>query len=189
MRTVHETEALRPSDPVPKSITTSKQTNRLKLINLAPKGSEPAESMSPSQSTAASPIYHTVDGHIQLTEEQGFTSEELALSPRDLLKLCKMQLRWAEEENQMVMAELDVLKELKDKEWLEKEILLDQVIKNEMAWAERRMIAIATTPSVEQLRADARRGSRDLSGIKEEIANAPIAGMSEPYHSGLEEQS
>lgn len=44
---------------------------------------------------------------------------------------------------------------IREKEWVEKEILLDQVIKNELDYHARREMVLATQPTADELRAQA----------------------------------
>ncbi len=44
---------------------------------------------------------------------------------------------------------------IREKEWVEKELLLDQVIKNEIDWHKRRDMVLASLPSAQELRARA----------------------------------
>lgn len=157
MRTVHETEALRPSDPIPKSMQPQvvKGGNRLKIV-LKNQGTRASgESQSPGPGRAGDSATAAADSHeglTVLTAEHGFTSDELALSSKELWRLARRQVHWAEEEAVGLKQEIEMMDELRNKEWLEKEILLDQVIKNEMDWFERRKHVLATLPTVEELR-------------------------------------
>ncbi|KFY84045.1 hypothetical protein V500_09670 [Pseudogymnoascus sp. VKM F-4518 (FW-2643)] len=152
MRIVHETEALRPSDPTPRSILPksmqpqgSKSSNRLKIIikNQGGRGSDGGQSPAPRRGH---------DGLTPLTADDGFTLDELALGTKELWRLLRRQAHWADEEAESLKQEIETMNEIRDKEWLEKEILLDQVIKNEMDWFERRKHVLATLPTVEELR-------------------------------------
>lgn len=149
MRTVHETEALRPSDPVPKSNPAAKSNQRLKLIMRTP-GGRNNESQSPGPDRIFN-VEPDEDGFTPLTTDMGFTEEELALGPQELFRLCRRQLKWAEEDKAALQAELETMTELRDKEWLEKEILLDKVIKGEMDWLERRRTVLMHMPTMEEL--------------------------------------
>jgi hypothetical protein len=71
-----------------------------------------------------------------------FPPEEQALGPKELYRLLRRQLLWAEQERKSITHELDEMTDVYKREWLEKEVLLDQVIKNEIDWAERRKVAI-----------------------------------------------
>ncbi|KAL2132524.1 hypothetical protein VTI74DRAFT_3714 [Chaetomium olivicolor] len=143
MRTVHETEALRPSDPVPKSMQGaggSGKTKNLKIIIKTP------------QSHAAGQDDTVDDGSVgddssgemftPLTADQGFTSDELGMPLERLMKLCRLQVKWAEEEGERLKAECKQWEELYKHEWLEKEVLLDQVVQSEQAWHRRRQAVL-----------------------------------------------
>ncbi|KAL2168294.1 hypothetical protein VTG60DRAFT_213 [Thermothelomyces hinnuleus] len=136
MRTVHETEALRPSDPVPKSMqaATGKSKN-LKIIIKTPQShasgqDDAVDDASPGDESSG-------DMFTPLTEEQGFSPEELNMPLERLVKLCRLQVKWAEEEGEQLRAECKLWEDLYKQEWLEKEVLLDQVVQSEQAWQKR----------------------------------------------------
>lgn len=155
MRTVHETEALRPSDPIPKSMHPASKSSRLKLV------------IKPSQNSANG-LPSTI-GHINGTnppgwtssypQDLGFTAEEEARGSEELWRLLRRQIHWAEEEGELLKRQHEAMEEQRKQEWVEKEILLDQVINNESAWHQRRekvLADMALLPSVDQLKAAAR---------------------------------
>ena len=78
-----------------------------------------------------------------LTQDQGFTSEEITMPLPRLMKLCKLQVKWAEEEGDQLRDECKQWEEVYKTEWLEKEVLLDQVVQSEQAWHERRQAVLA----------------------------------------------
>ncbi|KAK3329586.1 hypothetical protein B0H66DRAFT_31387 [Apodospora peruviana] len=151
MRTVHETEALRPSDPVPKSMQAgggpAGKSSKLKIIIKTP------------QSHAAGQEDAVDDGNLgddsaadmftPLTEEQGFTPEELDMPLERLCKLCRLQVKWAEEDGEQLRKECKLWEELYKNEWLEKEVLLDQVVQSEQAWHVRRQALITGAVAVQ----------------------------------------
>ncbi|KAK4251807.1 hypothetical protein C7999DRAFT_10463 [Corynascus novoguineensis] len=137
MRTVHETEALRPSDPVPKSMqaATGKSKN-LKIIIKTPQShasgqDDAVDDGSPGDESSG-------DMFTPLTEDQGFSSKELSMPPERLMKLCRLQVKWAEEEGEQLRTECKLWEELYKQEWLEKEVLLEEVVRSEQAWQKRR---------------------------------------------------
>ena len=157
-RTVHETEALRPSDPIPKSMQALHKTSRLK------------DMMKPPQAHAeghfAGPTNGALNGEIpdvwtsSFPPELGFTAEEEARGPQELWRLLRRQLHWAEEETDSLKRQCEMLEELRKNEWLEKEILLDQTMKNEISWHIRRSEVLAgraELPTADQLKAAADR--------------------------------
>jgi len=174
MRTVHETEALRPSDPVPKHHSSNPQNKaqrlRLTLKGLAPANGPGSSSGDASGATrdaaprntshpaspgagAAPPAGPDADyDHHNVTYERAgaaddwekafpadvrFAPEELALPPRRLLALLRAQAGWAAAEGDELRAALDGLERLREREWLKKELLVENVMEGEFAGAER----------------------------------------------------
>ena len=76
MRTVHETEALRPSDPVPKSHPLHPQNA--------------SGSRGPGTAGRSAPAFYGA--------EDGYDSDEEKLPPKELLRLLKQKQTWAERE-------------------------------------------------------------------------------------------
>jgi hypothetical protein len=74
--------------------------------------------------------------------ELGFTAEEEARGPKELYRLLRRQIIWAEEVGEQLKRQCEHLEELRKKEWLDKEVLLDQVIRNEVSWNERRQVVL-----------------------------------------------
>jgi hypothetical protein len=171
MRIVHETEALRPSDPTPRSILPksmqaqgSKSSSRLKIIikNQGARGSDGGQSPAPRRGH---------DGLTPLTVDDGFTLDELALGTKELWRLLRRQAHWADEEAESLKQEIQTMNEIRDKEWLEKEILLD--------WFERRKHVLATLPTVEELRSQTmakmeKAGSGSKGGKEEREADQKV---------------
>jgi hypothetical protein len=161
MRTVHETEALRPSDPIPKSMQPLiKSGTRLKLVIKQNQGQPEPQGLSPGPKPSYPEFPNLsstsdIDQLTPLSNEIGFTPDELVYSPKELWRLLRRKLHWAEEESDALRRECDIVEAIREKEWIEKELLLDQVIKNEIDWHERREIILATLPSAEELRARA----------------------------------
>lgn len=136
MRTVHETEALRPSDPVPKSMqaATGKSKN-LKIIIKTPQSH--VSGQDDAADDASQGDESSGDMFTPLTEEQGFSAEELNMPLERLVKLCRLQVKWAEEEGKQLRAECKLWEDLYKQEWLEKEVLLEQVVQSEREWQKR----------------------------------------------------
>jgi hypothetical protein len=156
MRTVHETEALRPSDPIPKSMQPHlKGGTRLKLVIKQPQAADSPTQFQGLQRNLEGANSSDADHLTQLPTELGFPAEELEMNPRDLWRLLRRQLHWELEESESLQRELEVTEAILQKEWVEKEILLDQVIKSENSWHERREQVLATVPTAEQLKAQA----------------------------------
>ena len=83
-----------------------------------------------------------------LTQEQGFTFKELSLPLDQLHSLCRRQVRWAEKDGEELKKQCKKWEEVYKKAWLEKEVLLDQVIKSEVDWYERRRQVLAGAADV-----------------------------------------
>lgn len=186
-RTVHETEALRPSDPIPKSMQALHKTSRIKdmmkppqphteehfagLLNGAVSGSDPNDWIS------------------SYPPELGFTAEEEARGPKELWRLLRRQLHWAEEEAESLKRQCEMMEDLRKKEWLEKEILLDQTMKNEISWHVRRSEVLAgraDLPSADEIKAAAERAwsnvlspSRGMSPGLPPIKGQPVEDQRE----------
>jgi hypothetical protein len=159
MRTVHETEALRPSDPVPKhhSSNPSNKFQRLRLVlsesKRAEKGSTPASPSShvaPPSATVpplsadaeyahnnvvymqdiASPNAPTM---VQFPPDVTFAPHELSLPAPELFRLLRRQLRWATEEGDHLRKEAEVLEKQRKGEWAAKELLMENMMEAELA--------------------------------------------------------
>lgn len=147
MRTVHETEALRPSDPVPKSMQSGPAGKKFKIIIKTP------------QSHAAGQDDAVDDGGVgdesdadmftPLTEDQGFSPKELEMPLKRLVGLCKLQLKWTEQEGEQLRQECKTWEDLYYKEWLEKEVLLDQVVRSEQSFEARRLAILTGAANVQ----------------------------------------
>jgi hypothetical protein len=163
MRTVHETEALRPSDPVPKHHS-SNPTNRGQRLRLVlgdmkkEKGSTPA---SPTSHTlppniATLPANTDVDyAHnnvvylqdlaaphaptmVEFPPDMNFTDHELSLSAPNLFRLLRRQLLWATQEGDQLRAEADILEKKRKDEWAAKELLMENFMESERARSKRK---------------------------------------------------
>lgn len=139
MRTVHETEALRPSDPVPKSMQSggpAGKSSKLKIIIKTPQshaaGQEDTIDDGNSGDESMAELF------TQLTSKDGFAPKELAMPLEQLYKLCRAQLKWSEQDGEQLKQECKRLEGLYKQAWLEKEVLMDQVVKSELDWHERR---------------------------------------------------
>jgi hypothetical protein len=145
MRTVHETEALRPSDPVPKSMQwaggPTGKSSKLKIIIKTPQSHAAGQDDAVDDSSNGDEAI--ADMFTPLTEDQGFAKGELGMPLKRLFKLCKLQVRWSEEEGEKLLDECKRWEELYKREWLEKEVLLDQVVQSEQAWHRRRQAILA----------------------------------------------
>ena len=153
MRTVHETEALRPSDPIPKSMQPSGKNSKNTGAGKPPQA--PVD-----EQHALNGLANSIDvaaWTASFQQELGFPADEDSGS-QELFRLLRRQVHWAEEEGELLKRQCESLEELRKKEWLEKEVLLDQVIHSEVDWHDRRkevLAGLAKLPSPEEIRAAA----------------------------------
>lgn len=163
MRTVHETEALRPSDPVPKhhSSNPSNRFQRLRLVlnnGGKDKGSAPASPSSHvgppsanggSLATDADYVQNNVTyvqdlstpgapTVVQFPPDLDFTPHELSLPAPVLFRLLCRQLQWATREGEELRTEAEALEAQRKEEWKEKELLLENLMEAEFASAKRK---------------------------------------------------
>jgi hypothetical protein len=164
MRTVHETEALRPSDPVPKHHSSNPSNNkqRIRLILNAndkktEKGSTPASPASHSHPPPSATIQPASDvdyAHnnviylqdvaapgaptmVQFPPDIELTDRELSLPAPELFQLLRRQLQWAQEESEQLRAEAEVLEKQRKEEWEAKELLVENLMEAQVATAQR----------------------------------------------------
>lgn len=169
MRTVHETEALRPSDPVPKhhSSNPTNKSLRLRLVlnndTKKEKGSTPATPASPSShshplNSATVPLSADVEyAHhnviymqdlgspgaptmVQFPPDMNFTAHELSLPAPDLFRLLRRQLLWAQQEGDQLRLEAEALEKKRKEEWVTKELLLENHMEGELAKMKRKRL-------------------------------------------------
>ncbi|KAF2460814.1 hypothetical protein BDY21DRAFT_418783 [Lineolata rhizophorae] len=156
MRTVHETEALRPSDPVPKhhSANPSNKLQRIRLVfnkNSAAgdaAGDKSSMPVSPSQPSGPveseydhNNVTYVADGtgyKLKFPSDIHFTDEEARLSPDQLFQLLRRQLHWAQQDGEDLKAEIEELEKRRKEEWFAKELLLENVLEAEEAAIIRR---------------------------------------------------
>ncbi|KAG0649991.1 INO80 complex subunit 1 [Hyphodiscus hymeniophilus] len=138
MRTVHETEALRPSDPIPKSMQPFIKS-RL----------QPSTKPEQPQNGANDPLNEIANGNndppgwtSSFPAELAFTAEEEARGAKELYRLLRRQAHWAEEEGESLKRQCEQVEELRKMDWRDTQVLLDQVIRNEVSWMERRQEVI-----------------------------------------------
>lgn len=130
MRIVHETEALRPSDPVPKTLQAApnRGNSRLKSAN------KPVSALDAELSTE-SPLAQSFTHEDTSPESLAamFTPEELALSWPDLLRHLAGQLRYMQKENDDLDDKIKELEVLKQEEYIQKELLAEETFRQELA--------------------------------------------------------
>ena len=164
MRTVHETEALRPSDPVPKSMQApgtgggggggpAGKSSKVKIVlktqashAAGHRGDNDVDDSSAGDENGESPVteFTPLTGG-----DQGFTSRELAMPLDKLHKVCRLQLKWAEDEGADLGRECKRWEEEYKRQWLEKEVLLDQVVQAEQGWHARRSAVLSGQADVQ----------------------------------------
>ena len=144
MRTVHETEALRPSDPIPKSHAPGKGS-KLKIIIKTPQSHGNADDgpEAPIDGDDPNAEYYTV------LPKGMFKSDELSWSVDKLYRKCYWESKWANEIAETLEKECKEWEEIYHKEWEEKEALLSQVIQSEVDWHERRQAILSGTADVQ----------------------------------------
>jgi len=165
MRTVHETEALRPSDPVPKhhSSNPSNKFQRIKLVlseakKAAEKGSTPASPSSHPPNSATVPLSGDAEySHnnvvyiqdlaspdaqtmVQFPPDVTFTPRELALPAPQLFRLLRRQLLWATQEGEQLRAEAEALEKKRKGEWIAKELLVENIMEAELVKKTRALV-------------------------------------------------
>ncbi|GAD96597.1 C2H2 finger domain protein (Gli3), putative [Paecilomyces variotii No. 5] len=139
MRTVHETEALRPSDPVPKNhnplgstATPTSKLQRIKLkLSYPPR--EDTEQLSDTNIEEA-PDTDELDS-VSIPDygpELGFDEEELALRPYDLYRLLRRQIHWAERESAQLRLDWEKIEPRRRQAFKEKESIFDDIIEAEV---------------------------------------------------------
>lgn len=141
MRTVHETEALRPSDPVPKNYSSiPPKPQRLKLIvNSKPR--EDSHSNGDAEPDDDTTVYTNTDAEVECLPALPFeypadvqlTEEEIAMPPDQLFRLLRRQVHWAQEDGAELKEEIQQLEAKRRKEWMEKELVLANVLEAELA--------------------------------------------------------
>lgn len=149
MRTVHETEALRPSDPVPKNYTSvPPKPQRLKLIlnskprhpnsppaqneDTDPEDNDPAPIYSPASDNDEPP---TTSNPTPYPPDISFTPNEASLPPQQLFRLLRRQHHWTLTDNVDLRGEVALLEQKRKEEWLAKELVLANVMEAELALA------------------------------------------------------
>lgn len=143
MRTVHETEALRPSDPVPRNYSSAHfKPQRLKLIvNSKPPADYHSDRDAEIDDDAT--IYTNTDNEAEnlplppyeYPADIQFTDEELAMPPDKLFSLLRRQVHWAQEEGSELKNDIKSLEDSRKEEWMEKELVLVNVMEAEIAFA------------------------------------------------------
>ncbi|KAI9371197.1 hypothetical protein BJX61DRAFT_534990 [Aspergillus egyptiacus] len=140
MRTVHETEALRPSDPVPKrhdnvsSANTPAGTPGSKLQRIKLKLSHPPKDDTEVYSENDTAGTEDLDEFEipEFSAETGFDDHELEMSPQQLYRLLRRQIHWAEQEGADLRNDWDKIRPKRKQAWEEKEAIFDDLIEAEV---------------------------------------------------------
>jgi hypothetical protein len=156
MRTVHETEALRPSDPVPKHHSSNPFNKHQKLrltfkaASDSGKNNPPSLPASPLTGPTAVDEDYEHDNVMYVPSGAGqqeyvrqfppdvhFTEEELALPGATLYRVLRMQFAWASEDSEALRLEIEELDERRRREWTGKELALENLMEGEVVGLER----------------------------------------------------
>lgn len=144
MRTVHETDALKTSDPTPKPVHgVSSGKSKLKIIIKRAQSQGLDDSLDEAMSAEDHADLYTV------LSKDIFTAEELASTTEDLYRKCYWESKWAEEIGESLRKECQDWEEVYHKEWLEKEALVAQVIDSEIDWHTRRQAVLSGVADVQ----------------------------------------
>ena len=130
MRTVHETEALRPSDPVPRGHSQA-QMKPQKLKLTFKKGNLDNGVGADEDMIDGDPLPDGRPGFVHPPDVQ-FTDEELSASPAYLYKLCRRQVHWSSQEGERLKRECAELEVLSKEEWQKKTLLMMNAIEFEL---------------------------------------------------------
>ena len=146
MRTVHETEALRPSDPVPKNHSgTTFKPQRLKLIvNSKPphsdnRGVDSGDASVDDDATIGATSDINPDTYPALPFEYppdiNLVEDELSMRPDELRKLLRRQVHWAQEEGVELRKEVEALEKRHKEAWQAKELVMANLMEAELSMA------------------------------------------------------
>ncbi|KAK2767761.1 hypothetical protein FQN54_003920 [Arachnomyces sp. PD_36] len=195
MRTVHQTEALRPSDPIPKhhnphqpgatassatTPTTSTKTPRIKLKLSNPSSKDHNNG---SNMDAADPEDPEALPIPEFSAETGFDEHELSLPPKQLYRVLRRQIHWAEKEGVELRRKWeDVLQPLRKRAWREKEAILEDVINAEIK-------VVGTGPSVRVRREEEEEGAEGMQATGGDTAEDMGEANGEKDDHPIKEQS
>ncbi|EWC48443.1 hypothetical protein DRE_02212 [Drechslerella stenobrocha 248] len=165
MRTVHETEALRPSDPIPKSHPNHPLNISAHLHDHIDHDKDDAySSLSPSPQPPSDEDEDSGGGgsaaggtngvapngkekkprdEVNYYEpEDGFDPDEAKLPPAELYRLLRRKLAWAQEDMTDLEADKKQLEEKRRQAWVKKEMLLEKVIELDLGTDARHVVAM-----------------------------------------------
>ncbi|PYH90304.1 C2H2 finger domain protein [Aspergillus ellipticus CBS 707.79] len=142
MRTVHETEALRPSDPVPKHHAAASaagtpagtpagkvQRLKLKLSTVPPKddAGEHSESANDDAAGTEEDLLMPPGGL-----EKEFDTYEMLLEGPQLYRLLRRQIHWAQQETAELRGAWEKIHVKRKESWMEKEAIFDDLVEAEL---------------------------------------------------------
>lgn len=145
MRTVHETEALRPSDPVPKGHS-SQQTMATPVPGKGKRGRKSKGAASPDAIEDSDPIFAKSGGLYSVAD--GFSDDEIKYKPKELYAyLCK-KVEVLEEEKRKLEKERDHWRERHKRNYAIKERYLDEKafgsVEKVQIWKGKSMTTLST---------------------------------------------
>ncbi|KAI2790140.1 hypothetical protein POX_d05645 [Penicillium oxalicum] len=143
MRSVHELDNMRPSEVKAAALGSATgatgtpiskpQRIRLKLTQPAKEHGGDADHVNESISTTAVGSDDAEEASAsEFGPELGFDERELAMNPRDLYRLLRRQLNWAEKDKAQLETHWSQLRQKREQAWLEKEAIFDDVIDAEL---------------------------------------------------------
>lgn len=186
MRTVHETDALKPSDPSPKSTHgASSGKSKLKIIIKRAQSQGLDDSLDEAMNGEDHADLYTV------LSKDLFSEEELAKTTEELYRKCYWESKWAEEIGESLKKECQSWEDVYHKEWLEKEALVAQVIDSEIDWHTRRQAVLAGVADVQitapptDLRSDADAASGHQAADDERSQGSFENGLLRPNKEAL----
>jgi hypothetical protein len=140
MRSVHELDNLRPTEVKAAAVGSMTGTPASKLQRIRLKLSQPAREPGSETEHLNEPVLTTITAHDDTEEtsipefgpELGFDDREVTMAPRDLYRLLRRQIFWAEKETAQLKSEWVELRPKREQAWLEKDAVFDDVIEAEL---------------------------------------------------------
>lgn len=152
MRTVHETEALRPSDPIPKNQHGAQQGSKSKLKIIIKTPQSQALDNDPNSDHDLTNGNEPDSSHWTELPESEFNKGEQELGSQQIDKLYRKlywESKWEKEISEELEKESKEWEDVYNKAWLEKEALLSQVIESEVDWHGRRTAILSGAADVQ----------------------------------------
>lgn len=151
MRTVHETEALRPSDPIPKNQHGAQGSkSKLKIIIKTPQSH--TLDNDPNSDADLTNGNEPDSSHWTELPDAEFSKVERELGAQQIDKLYRKlywESKWEKEMSEELEKEWKEWEDVYNKAWLEKEALLSQVIESEVDWHGRRTAILSGAADVQ----------------------------------------